>query len=76
LTDLQGFKPYVGACINYTRFRDVPLPAGGNVDSHSWGWAFQTGLDISLDRNWSINLDVKKAYSAAMSMRWAAASVD
>jgi outer membrane protein len=24
--------------------------------------AFQAGLDIPLDRNWSINLDVKKAY--------------
>jgi len=61
-TDLQGIKPYVGAGINYTRFSDVALPAGVSVDSHSWGWAFQAGLDIPLDRNWSINLDVKKAY--------------
>jgi outer membrane protein len=61
-TDLQGIKPYVGAGINYTRFSDVSLPAGVSLDSHSWGWAFQAGLDIPLDRNWSINLDVKKAY--------------
>lgn len=61
-TDVQGFKPYVGAGINYTRFSDVSLPAGVSVDSHSWGWALQAGLDIPLDRNWSINLDVKKAY--------------
>jgi outer membrane protein len=61
-TDLQGIKPYVGAGINYTRFSDVALPAGVSLDSHSWGWAFQAGLDIPLDRNWSINLDVKKAY--------------
>jgi outer membrane protein len=61
-TELQGFKPYVGAGINYTRFSDVSLPAGVSVDSHSWGWALQAGLDIPLDRNWSINLDVKKAY--------------
>jgi outer membrane protein len=61
-TDLQGIKPYVGAGINYTRFSDVSLPVGVSLDSHSWGWAFQAGLDIPLDRNWSINLDVKKAY--------------
>jgi outer membrane protein len=61
-TDFQGFKPYVGAGVNYTRFSDVSLPAGVSLDSHSWGWAFQAGLDIPLDRNWSINLDVKKAY--------------
>jgi outer membrane protein len=60
--DMGGFKPYVGAGINYTRFSDVSLPAGVSLDSHSWGWAFQAGLDIPLDRNWSINLDVKKAY--------------
>ena len=61
-TDLQGIKPYLGAGINYTRLSDVSLPAGVSVDSHSWGWALQAGLDIPLDRNWSINLDVKKAY--------------
>ena len=61
-TDFQGFKPYVGAGVNYTRFSDVSLPAGVGLDSHSWGLAFQAGLDIPLDRNWSINLDVKKAY--------------
>ena len=61
-TDQQGIKPYVGAGINYTHFSDVALPAGVSLDSHSWGLAFQAGLDIPLDRNRSINLDVKKAY--------------
>lgn len=61
-TDQPGIKPYLGAGINYTHFSDVALPAGVSLDSHSWGWAFQAGLDIPLDRNWSINLDVKKAY--------------
>lgn len=61
-TDLQGCRPYLGAGINYTRFSDVALPAGVGLDSHSWGLTFQAGLDIPLDRNWSINLDVKKAY--------------
>lgn len=61
-TNQQGIKPYVGAGINYTHFSDVAMPPGVSLDSHSWGWAFQAGLDIPLDRNWSINLDVKKAY--------------
>lgn len=61
-TDLKGIKPYVGAGVNYTHFSDVALPAGVSMDSHSWGLAFQAGMDIPLDRNWSINLDVKKVY--------------
>ncbi len=61
-TEQQGIKPYVGAGINYTHFSDVALPVGVSLDSHSWSLAFQAGLDIPLDRNWSINLDVKKAY--------------
>ncbi len=61
-TEQQGIKPYVGAGINYTHFSDVALPVGVSLDSHSWSLAFQAGLDIPLDRNWSSNLDVKKAY--------------
>lgn len=61
-TDVQGFKPYVGAGINYTHFSGESLPAGVSLDSHSWGTAWQAGLDFPLDRNWSINLDVKKVY--------------
>jgi outer membrane protein len=61
-TDMTGFKPYVGAGVNYTHFSGVSLPPGISMDSHSWGTVFQVGMDIPLDRNWSINLDVKKAY--------------
>ena len=52
----------MGAGINYTHFSDVALPAGVSLDSHSWGAAFQVGADIALDKNWSINFDVKKVY--------------
>ena len=61
-TDFQGFKPYVGAGINYTRFSHVSLPTGLSLDNHSWGSAFQLGLDIPIDKNWSINLDAKKVF--------------
>lgn len=61
-TDMQGFKPYVGAGVTYTRFSGESLPAGVSLDSHSWGSAWQAGFDIPIDKNWSINFDVKKAY--------------
>jgi len=61
-TDVQGFKPYVGAGFNYTRFSGEALPTGVTLDSHSWGTAWQAGLDIPIDKNWSVNFDVKKVY--------------
>jgi outer membrane protein len=61
-TDFEGFKPYVGGGVAYTRFSGVSLPPGVTLDSHSWGTAFQVGVDFPIDKNWSINLDVKKTY--------------
>lgn len=62
-TDLGGYKPYVGAGINYTKISNVNLQDGGvTLDSHSWGGALQAGVDIPLDKNWSLNFDVKKIY--------------
>ncbi len=65
-TGLNGYKPYVGAGINYTDISKVRLSAGDldpvTLDSHSWGGALQAGVDIPLDKNWSINFDVKKVY--------------
>ena len=62
-TDFTGFKPYVGAGINYTNISDANILSGGaRLDDDSWGGALQIGVDIPLDKNWSINLDVKKLY--------------
>ncbi|MGD9773276.1 OmpW/AlkL family protein [Diaphorobacter sp.] len=61
-TGMGAFKPYVGAGINYTRFSSVKLPAGLDVKRNSWGGALQVGVDYLLDKNWSLNLDVKKVY--------------
>ncbi|PKO42584.1 MAG: hypothetical protein CVU30_09880 [Betaproteobacteria bacterium HGW-Betaproteobacteria-3] len=60
--NLNGFKPYVGAGINYTRFSSVRLPTGVSISKNSWGPAFQLGVDIPLNRNLYLNLDVKKIY--------------
>ena len=67
-TNLGAFKPYVGAGINYTRFSSVKFdPAvdaalNPSVKKNSFGPALQIGFDYALDKNWSINFDVKKVY--------------
>lgn len=53
-------RPYVGAGINYTHFSDVDLPPGVTIDSSSWGFALQAGLDYPIGGGWLLNLDVKK----------------
>ncbi|WP_027013785.1 OmpW/AlkL family protein [Comamonas composti] len=62
-TGLGAFKPYVGAGINYTRFSSVNILDGAlTVKKNSWGPALQVGFDYALDKNWSLNFDVKKVY--------------
>ncbi|MBI5907304.1 MAG: OmpW family outer membrane protein [Polaromonas sp.] len=58
----NGFKPYVGAGINYTRFSSVNLSPGVDIDRNSWGPALQAGVDIPLTGNMYLNFDVKKVY--------------
>ena len=44
--------------------RFVPAEKGGalTVKKNSWGPALQVGFDYALDKNWSLNFDVKKVY--------------
>lgn len=63
VTGMGAFKPYVGAGVNYTRFSNVDIAGGAvTVKKNSWGPALQVGFDYALDKNWSINFDVKKVY--------------
>lgn len=63
----QKIDPYVGAGINYTYALDRKLkinsgPLTGQkikIDSDSWGWALQAGVDVNLKDGWLINADVK-----------------
>ncbi|MDX9843246.1 MAG: OmpW family outer membrane protein [Aquabacterium sp.] len=56
-----AIRPYVGAGVNYTNFSSVnTVVPGVNLKRGSWGWALQAGMDIPLNKQWSINLDVKK----------------
>lgn len=57
---MNGFKPYVGAGVNYTRFSSVDLLPGVSMDKDSWGGALQVGVDIPLTKGMYLNLDLKK----------------
>lgn len=66
--DAQGFKPYVGAGLNYTRFSSVKFASGvvtalnPSIDKNSWGAALQVGVDIPVAKDMYLNIDVKKVY--------------
>jgi outer membrane protein len=60
--DASGFKPYVGAGLNYTHFSSVKLAPGVGIDRSSWGAALQAGVDIPVAKNLYLNFDVKKVY--------------
>jgi outer membrane protein len=54
-------QPYVGAGLNYTTMSDVHVQDGAiGLEHKSIGLALQAGADFTLDKNWSLNLDVKK----------------
>ena len=55
-------KPYVGAGINYTTLSKVRLLNGaGSLEHDSVGLVVQAGVDYAIDKQWSLNFDVKKA---------------
>ena len=61
--DMPGYKPYVGAGINYTKFSSVNLTVpGADIDRDSFGAALQVGVDIPLSGNMYLNFDLKKVY--------------
>ncbi len=61
--ELPGFKPYVGAGLNYTRFSSVKLLGGAaTVQKNSFGPALQVGVDIPLAPHLYLNFDIKKVY--------------
>jgi outer membrane protein len=54
-------SPYVGLGVNWTTFSKNRLLGGqGSLEHDSFGLAAQAGIDFKLDRNWSLNVDVKK----------------
>ena len=63
----QMIDPYIGAGLNYTlkldrHARGTQGAIAGEkikIDSHSFGYALQAGVDVNLKDGWLINADVK-----------------
>jgi outer membrane protein len=61
MPDNEGFRPYVGAGVNYTHFFNADKGAVNSIDyDNSFGYALQAGFDYGLTENWAINVDAKK----------------
>ncbi len=62
-TQIDGFKPYVGAGVNYTHFFNEDAGVLNKVKyEDSFGAALQAGVDIPIKDNWYFNVDVKKVF--------------
>jgi outer membrane protein len=62
-TDFTGYKPYVGAGLNYTQITAEKIGSGTvTLSDKSIGGALQAGVDIPLTKQVSLNIDVKKIY--------------
>ena len=59
-TNFSGYKPYVGAGLNYTKLTFVNLASNTGLDDHTVGLALQAGVDVPLTKQVSLNFDVKK----------------
>ncbi|SFF63821.1 outer membrane protein [Duganella sp. CF458] len=60
-TPSSPFSPYVGVGVNWTTFSKNKILGGqGSLEHDSLGLALQAGVDYKLDKNWSLNLDIKK----------------
>lgn len=59
-----NFSPYVGAGLNYSFFYNDKEATGFNGQSMSGGvgYALQAGTDYWLNKNWGLNMDVKKIF--------------
>ncbi|WP_442968339.1 OmpW/AlkL family protein [Pseudorhodoferax sp.] len=61
VTGLNGWRPYVGAGVNYTNLSSVHILDGvAGLKHNSFGLAAQVGADVLLGGGWLLNFDAKK----------------
>ena len=69
-TNFSGFKPYVGAGVNYTMYYNEDGGSQQKLEiQDAFGLALQAGVDVPIEGNWGWNFDVKKIYVDADS-KW------
>lgn len=65
-TNFNGYKPYVGAGVNFTKIGKEKITVSSandtSLSNDSVGAAFQAGVDIPLTKQMSLNFDIKKVY--------------
>lgn len=63
---MGGFKPYVGAGVQYIKFfgeGNATGLGGAQIQlDDAWGFALQAGVDVELGQGWYLNADVKKVW--------------
>ncbi|MGL4396379.1 MAG: OmpW/AlkL family protein [Hyphomicrobium sp.] len=60
--EVGGFKPYVGAGLQYIYFFSEDSDYGRVEIDDAFGFTLQAGVDISLGQGWYLNADVKKTW--------------
>ena len=62
---MGGFKPYVGAGVEYMAFFGEGRSALGGAKiklDNAFGFALQAGFDMEVGQGWYLNADVKKVW--------------
>ena len=63
---LNKFKPFVGAGVNYTFFnvKEEVLIGGvyGGEFDNNFGFVFQGGIDYEINKNWFVNFNIKQIF--------------
>lgn len=60
---MNGFKPYVGAGVQYIHFFDTTSSIGGTLDiDDAFGFVLQGGADFELGNGFYLNADIKYTF--------------
>jgi len=59
---MGGFKPYVGAGVQYVHFFSEDSRYGSVDIDDAFGFTLQAGVDVEIGGGWYLNADVKKSW--------------